>query len=267
MDLGIKGRTALITGAVGGIGESTAERLAEAGCTLILSDLKEETLNQAADRIRSSFPDAEVHTAPADLSSPEGAKALKDSIDTHVDILVHTTGITGEKGMPLEISHKGWEDALHLDFLSGVWIAQQFVPAMGDKGWGRVVYIGSENVTQPYVDESCYNASKAALMSFAKSLSITEGKRGVLVNSVAPAFIETDMTDGMMKMRSEQLGVSKEEAVKSFLKEERPHLVLERRGQKHEVSSVIAFLVSELSSFVVGSVWRVDGGAVLAVDF
>ena len=86
------------------------------------------------------------------------------------------------------------------------------------------------------------------------------------MNCVSPAFIETDMTDGMMDMRMKKLGVSKEEAVKSFLKEERPFIVPERRGRPEEVASVIAFLVSDLSTYVIGSNYRVDGGAVLAIN-
>ena len=88
---------------------------------------------------------------------------------------------------------------------------------------------------------------------------------GVLVNMVSPAFIATAMTDAMMKARSEELGVSFDEAIDGFLKENRPHLELHRRGTVEEVAGVITFLCSERSSFVLGANWRVDGGSVATI--
>ena len=89
---------------------------------------------------------------------------------------------------------------------------------------------------------------------------------GVLITCVAPAFIETDMTNGMMEKRAKKLGVSKEEAIQSFLKEDRPHLVLRRRGQPEEVAFITACLLSERASFVTGSNYRIDGGAVQSLN-
>ena len=132
-------------------------------------------------------------------------------------------------------------------------------------GVGRSTSL-SENVAQPYGDEAVYNGAKAALLTFAKAIAQLYAPDGVLVNTVAPAFIETPMTDKMMDKRAEERGTSKREAVESFLEEERPHLVLKRRGRPEEVAAVIAFLVSEKASFVVGSNYRVDGGSVEGVD-
>ena len=111
-----------------------------------------------------------------------------------------------------------------------------------------------------------YNASKAAVLSFAKGMSQVYAQEGVLINCVAPAFIATDMTDGMMEKRADKLGVSVDEAIESFLAEDRPHLVLKRRGRPEEVAFAIACLCSERASFVNGSNWRVDGGAVQAIN-
>lgn len=137
---------------------------------------------------------------------------------------------------------------------------------MVEKGWGRVVYVASENAVQSYADEMPYNVAKAALLNFTKGTAQVYAPKGVLINVVSPAFIETDMTDTMLEKRAQERGVEVDEAIESFLDEERPHLVLERRGQPAEVGAVIAFLCSDLASFVVGSNYRVDGGAVLAID-
>ncbi len=263
MDLKISGKRALVTGAGGEIGLETARLLHEAGVALILSDIDDTVLGTAADRVG-----CEVHTVTADLSTLAGVESFADEIDTHggVDILVHAAGVTGAKGDPLTMEDEAWMHAWNIDFMSAVRLSRRLVPAMVDTGWGRVVFVTSENAVQPYADEAVYNASKAALLNYCKCVSMPYAPKGVLFNTVAPAFIETDMTDGMMKQRADELDVSFDEAVQSFLKEERPFLTVGRRGQPEEVASVIAFLCSARASFVTGSAYRVDGGAVAAMN-
>lgn len=259
MDLQIRGKRALITGAGGGIGHETARMLAEEGVTLCLSDLKDDDLTDICKELDAT-------AVAADLSTLEGCEALVDKAGTDFDIWVHATGVTGAKGDPLQMSDEDWTDALNIDFLSAVRLARRLCPPMADRGWGRVVFVTSENVAQPYPEETVYNSAKSALLSFAKSVAMQHSKSGMLVNCVAPAFIETPMTDGMMEKRAEQKNCSIDEAVVSFLAEERPYLVLERRGKPTEVASVIAMLCSDRTSFVTGANWRVDGGAVGSIN-
>lgn len=265
MDLGIKGRSAVVTGAAGGIGFETARILLEEGAHVLLTDideaelkLTEELLGGASDHLRLLV---------ADLSGQAGADTLRDATAGNVDIVVHTAGVTGAKGDPLaEIRDEDWADAWNIDFMSAVRVARALVPTMVQRGWGRAVFVTSENATQPYPEEAVYNAAKAALLTFVKATGQVYAPKGVMINAVAPAFIATDMTDGMMKKRAKKLGVSMDEAIQSFLDEDRPYLVLKRRGRPEEVASVIALLCSERASFVVGSNWRVDGGSVMAIN-
>ena len=259
MDLKIKGKRALITGATGGLGLSTARYLAEDGVKLCLSDLKEDPLKEMAEKYGAEY-------AAADVSTVEGCEALVKAVGTDFDIWVHATGVTGGKGDPLTMSEKDWSHAIDIDFMSAVRLAKHLCPPMIDREWGRVVFVTSENVAQPYPDETVYNSAKSALLSFAKSVAMQHSGSGLLVNCVAPAFIETPMTDGMMEKRSEEEDCSFDEAVDSFLKEKRPYLVVGRRGKPDEVGAVIAMLCSELASFVTGSNWRVDGGAVGSIN-
>ena len=259
MDLGIKGRRALVTGATGGIGRETISRLVEAGAHVVATDLDEDALSDA-------FPSQDITTVAADLSSAKGVDAFAQSIVQPFDIWVHAAGVTGAKGDPLHMSDEDWADALNIDFLSAVRLARHVCPPMIDRGWGRVVFVASENVAQPYPEETVYNAAKSALLSFSKSIAMAHSGKGLLVNCISPAFIETPMTDGMMQKDADEKGISKKEAIAEFLSEERPYLVLERRGRPEEVAPVIALLCSELSSFVTGSNWRIDGGSVGSIN-
>ncbi len=263
MDLGISSRTALITGAAGGMGAATAKFLLEEGVRVILTDVDGKQLAETAETLGGS---ERVQTIVADLTKEEGIEALVNGAK-NVDILVHTAGITGAKGDPLDdISDADYEEAFEIDFLSGVRIARAFIPAMRKRGWGRAVFFTSENVAQPYADEAVYNAAKASVLTFVKAMAQSYAPDGVIVNSVAPAFIATDMTDGMIEKTAKEKGITKEEAIAEFLKDDRPHLVLNRRGRAEEVAAVVAFLCSELASFVVGANYRVDGGSVQSID-
>lgn len=259
MDLGLAGRSALVTGAAGGIGRATAAVLAEEGVRLTLTDLDVGSIETFA----GSY---DARAVAGDLGTVEGVDRLVDEVGDGFDILVHGTGVTGAKGDPLTMADEDWDEAWRIDFLSAVRLARRLGPPMIGRGWGRMVFVTSENVAQPYADETVYNAAKSALLSFAKSVAMAHAAEGLLVNCVAPAFVETPMTDQMMDQRAEERGSSRAEAVETFLEEERPFLALRRRGRPEEVAPVIALLCSERASFVVGSNWRVDGGSVASID-
>jgi 3-oxoacyl-[acyl-carrier protein] reductase len=264
MDLGIAGRVALVTGAAGGIGSATAKLLSEEGVRLILAD-------QDIDRLRATYDGLQTEhlLQCADVSKQSDIDDLVTQGGTkfgQVDIVVHAAGVTGAKGDPIELSDADYQEAWLADFMPAVRLARASIPGMRKRGWGRFVCITSENATQPYWEEAVYNVAKAAVAAFVKNLSYKEAAHGVLCNTVAPAFIATGMTDEMMKQRAKQLGVTFEQAIESFLDEERPGIVQKRRGQPEEVAAAIALLVSERASFINGSNVRVDGGSVQSVQ-
>lgn len=264
MDLGIKNRVALITGASGGIGLATARLLSEEGVRLVLSDIDRDKLEEATQGLNT-----ECVFVAADLTQQDQVEQVVKAGQQkfgQIDIVVHTAGVTGAKGDPLELSDDDYLEAWNTDFFSAVRVARATIPAMRAREWGRFVCITSENAVQPYWEEAVYNTAKASLGAFIKNLSYKEAAHGVLCNTVAPAFIETGMTDGMMKKRAQELGVSFDEAVESFLDEERPGIVQKRRGKPEEVAAAIALLVSERASFINGSNLRVDGGSVQAIQ-
>lgn len=265
MDLGLDGRTALVTGGDSGIGWHTARLLLEEGATVVLSDREEEALEKAAAELDAT--PGRLHTVAADLSTDAAAQELgrvasEVTGEEGLAILVHAAGVTGSQGRFHEINDDGWVDTLTVDLLAPVRLTRAVLPSLRRGGWGRVVYLTSEDAVQPYDEELPYCAAKAGVLAFAKGLSQTYAEEGLLVNCVSPAFIRTPMTDAMMDQRAAERETSFEEAVESFLSEERPHMQLGRRGEPEEVAAVVAFLCSERASFVNGSNWRVDSGSV-----
>jgi NAD(P)-dependent dehydrogenase (short-subunit alcohol dehydrogenase family) len=262
MDMGLHGKIALVTGADSGIGWSTARLLIEEGCRVVISDKDQAALDAAAAKL----PGRPLAIA-ADVTSAEQLKRLRDRVHHElgeIDILVQSAGITGAQGRFDQIDEQGWRDTLEVDLMGPVLLTQAFLPDLR-RGWGRIVYVVSEDAVQPYADELPYCAAKAGVLSMAKGLSRSYASEGLLVNCVSPAFIHTPMTDAMMRKRSEELGVSFDEAVQSFLAEERPYMELGRRGEPDEVANVILFLCSDRASFVNGADYRVDSGSVATI--
>lgn len=263
MDLGIKGRVALITGADSGIGLATAHLLHGEGATVVLTDCDQDKVDAAAAEIASS-----VKGFAADLTDPAQVRALADDVHRHVgkvDILVQAAGITGPQGLFHEVGDDGWNETIAADLLAPVRLVRTFLPDLRESGHGRLVFVASEDGIQPYDDELPYSAAKAGILALAKGLSRSYASEGLLVNAVSPAFIDTPMTDAMMRKRAEERGTDVDEAIESFLKEERPYMELGRRGWPEEVAAVIAFLVSDQASFVNGSNYRVDSGSVATI--
>ncbi|WP_449278446.1 SDR family NAD(P)-dependent oxidoreductase [Leucobacter sp. GX24907] len=266
MDLGIAGKVALITGGDSGIGWSTASELLAEGATVLLSDREEGKLREAAERLDAA--PGRLLLCAADLTRPSDVRELHDFTERQagpVDILVHCAGVTGAQGKFHEIDDEGWGSTIEIDLLAAVRVVRAFLDDLRAGGFGRIVLLASEDAVQPYDDELPYCAAKAGVLAFAKGLSRSYAREGLLVNTVSPAFIETPMTDAMMDTRSADLGVDRDEAIESFLDEQRPYLELKRRGRPEEVAAVIAFLCSERASFVNGSNYRVDGGSVATI--
>ncbi|MDO9457611.1 SDR family NAD(P)-dependent oxidoreductase [Nocardioides sp.] len=263
MDLGIQGKTAVVTGGAGGMGRHITRMLLEEGVQVVMVDISKDALDDAVAWLPDGLP--KPLTVPCDLSTDAAARELAATVKDlagEVDILVSGAGITGATGAFHEISDDDWIEAINTNLLSAVRVTRAFLPSLRQGGWGRIVYINSEDAVQPYDDELPYCASKAGLLSFARGLARAYADDGLLINSVSPAFVETPMTDKMMEKRADENDTSFDEAIESFLTEERPYMELGRRGKPEEVAAVVVFLCSALASFVNGANYRVDSGSV-----
>lgn len=265
MDLEINGRIALVSGADSGMGKETARLLLQAGVRVAITDRADGTLPQALEELA---PLGEVIAVPGDVTRAQDVEDIWQQVRARLgepDIYVNAAGVTGATGDFLEVDDAGWLQTLDINLMGAVRMCRQAIPAMRRRGWGRIVLFASEDAVQPYVDELPYCASKAGILSLAKGLSKAYGGDNVLVNTVSPAFIATPMTDAMMRKRAKEKGVSFEEAIDSFLDEERPGMVLKRRGRAEEVAAAVVFLCSERASFINGAGLRVDSGSVFTI--
>lgn len=245
MDLGLNGKTALITGGASGIGHATAKVLMAEGASVILVDPEGPAVSDAAGELGDG-----AHALQTDLTDPKQMHGLRESVRERFempDILVCAAGVTGTRSHPLKLGDADWQERWDRDFLSVVRTIRLFVPTMEERGWGRAVVIASEKAVQPYADEALCNVAKAALLEFSRGLARSCAPNGVLINAVSPAIIEND--------------VNREEATGRFTDEAQPDLELARRGNPEKVAAAVAFLCSEKASFVAGANSRIDGGA------
>lgn len=265
MDLGIVGQTAVVTGADSGMGLMTARMLLAEGVKVVIADQFPDRIEQAAKDLQGL---GEVFPVVVDVTNPASVEALRDTALAklgHVDFLINAAGVTGPTGIFHTIDDEAWLGALQIILMGAVRVVRAFVPHMVERQSGRIILFGSEDAEQPYADELPYCAAKAGILNLTKGLSKTYSKHGVLVNTVSPAYIATPMTDAMMEKRAEKNGTSFDEAIRSFLEEERPTLELQRRGRPEEVASLVVFLCSKHATFINGANMRVDGGSVASV--
>lgn len=266
MDLQLSNKHALVTGGSKGIGKGIAQALAAEGCSVSICARTEEELEETADELRKTG--SEILAIQADLTSEDDIKKVVNETAEafgSIDILVNNAGTIGESGTFEGTPLDEWRSLFELNLFAVVSITRKVIPHMKQQGWGRIINISSENGRQPYPDMIHYSASKGALDNFSKALSKQYAADNILVNSVSPAFIMTPLVSDMMEQMADEEDISKDEAIETFLGNNRPHIEQKRAGTIEEVGSIVAFLASEKSSFINGSNYRVDGGSVASV--
>jgi NAD(P)-dependent dehydrogenase (short-subunit alcohol dehydrogenase family) len=249
------GKVALITGAGGGIGRATAERLASEGAALLLADVAEAALAEGAEAARQAG--ARVVAAAADVTRPEDFEALVARAERELgglDLLVNNAGIEGVVA-PIESYPLDVFDRVLAVNVRGVFLGMRAAaPALRRRGGGAIVNLASVAGVTGDPNLSAYIASKHAVIGLTRSGALAFGKDGVRVNAVAPSPVETRM---MRSLEAGMGGAQGAEMVRKLVSERIP---LGRYAEPAEVAALIAFLGSDEARFITGSIYTIDGG-------
>ena len=257
MDLGIKGRVAIVAAASQGLGRATAEALAAEGVNVALCARKVEPLHAAADEIAKRHG-VGVFAHAADVTIAEEVEAfVRLALERmgRVDICVTNAG--GPPAKPFaETTTEEWQRALSLSFLSVVNFARVVLPEMQKQRWGRFVTITSVTVKQPVANLVYSNAARAAVVGLVRSLANEYGPHGITVNNVGPGYTATERLKELAAINSKGSGRSEEEIFAGW----GSGAALGRVGRPEEIADAIVWLASERASFITGQTVLVDGG-------
>ena len=258
MDLGLNGKIALVAASSRGLGRAVAATLAREGAAVVMCSRDRDALESAADRICADTG-AEVHTVVADLASPDGPRRFVEAAlewAGGVDILVTNNG-GPPTGTFAELDRAAWRAATDQLLTSAVELIRHAVPAMKQRGGGRIINIASISVKQPIPNLMLSNALRAAVVGMAKTLAGELAPHGILVNTVCPGRIATDRLLQLDLSRAERSG----KPIEQVRLEGQRDIPLGRYGQPEELAALVAFLASSQASYITGATILCDGGA------
>ena len=257
MDLGLRGKIALVAASSKGLGRAIAEELAAEGADLVICARGEEGLRGTADSIRKAAGVKVVEVA-ADVSQQGGIdRVTKTALDSYgrVDVLVTNSG-GPPSGAFESFTAEMWEDATRLLLFSAVGLSRALLPGMKERRWGRILNVTSIAVKQPIDGLLLSNSLRAAVTGFARTLANEVASYNVTVNSIMPGYTRTDRVEQLARSNSEKTGGSLKDAYARWEKE----IPMGRLGEPREFAALAAFLASERASYITGSSIAVDGG-------
>jgi 3-oxoacyl-[acyl-carrier protein] reductase len=262
MDLGLRDRVCVVTGASRGIGLSTARLLCAEGARVLLVGRNETALAEAAATAEAAGGSAE--SLALDVTAPDAGErvvqACEQRFGAPIAALVNNAGRSWTVA-PEDLTDADWQSQWELHVMAPMHLMRAAAPVMASAGWGRVVNVCSSSGKRPSLNNMAYSVTKAAQLSLSRAFADEWARRGVLINAVAPGITGTGLwfdDGGLADQVAAARGVSRDQV----LRERAASVPLGRFGEPDEVAAVIVFLCSDWASDVVGAAWGVDGGAV-----
>ncbi len=250
MDLGLKGKRALVTGGTAGIGFAIAGALAAEGASVVVASRNSANVERAVRSLREAG--ASVEGLVVDLMNPDSIRSLVSNLKAPVDILVNNSGGPAT-GNPLDITLEQWDQAYQMLLRSGIVLAQSLVPQMKKRGWGRLLTVTSTSARQLIQKLPVSSTFRAGLSAWTKELAKEVGRSGILVNNILPGPTKTERLQHL------------ERESPDFYKSMAESSAIGRIAEPAEIARVAAFLCSAANTYLTGTDVLVDGGYTSAI--
>jgi len=269
MDLGLKGRACVVTGASSGIGREVALQLCAEGAMVLLVARGKERLNAVTEEAsRAAEPVGGAAAAVTlDVTAEDAGERMLAAAEEHfgaLDVLVNNAGAAKWRDLD-DVPDEDWRAQYELNVMAPLRAMRAAIPPMVERGWGRVVNVCSTAGKRPSSAMPEYSVAKAAELSLSRLFADRYAKSGVLVNAVAPGPVEAEMwmePGGLLDQSIELSGATSRTDALAEAGSKRP---MGRLAQPEEIASTIVFLCSERASYVSGAAWSVDGGTVQVI--
>ncbi len=255
--MSVRRKTALVTGGAQGIGLAICERLAGGGSAVVIADLNAEKAKEASEALTRSG--SRTMAVKMDVSDEKSIQVAIDRIVSKfgtVDILVNNAGVYKSTPLVNESSTSNWKLCLDVMLTGSFMVARAVAPMMIDKGWGRIVNLGSLMSHNAFGEDAAYCAAKTGMLGLTRSLSADLARYNICVNTICPGNILTDM------LRNTATAIESRDGLVpgSWLREQGARIPMGRLGQPEDVAKAVAFFCGDEAAYITGQTLHVNGG-------